>query len=246
MIKKKYKITFPEAIVFDCYKTLFENSEEDWIKMFENIVQELHLPIAKEELWRRWKSYEVNFRKNRTNINYPEKDPVFKSYRQAWAECFLKVFEDIEIKADHFYAAEKAVIHMSNRPIFPETEAALANLGNTVKLGLFSNADEDSLNPLLKNSFLKFDQILSSEKARVYKPSPYAFRRIYKELNVEPKRAWYIGDHLYDDVTGSRHVGSTSIWINRDTVEYDTEIKPDIVIKDLMEVSELLNNTPEI
>ena len=47
-------------------------------------------------------------------------------------------------------------------------------------------------------------------------------------------------------MTGARHVGSTSIWINRDTVEYDSEIKPDIVIKDLMEVSELLNNAPEI
>ena len=246
MIKKKYKIAFPEAIVFDCYKTLFENSEEDWIKMFEDIVKELHLSITKEELWCRWKTYEINFRKNRTNINYPENDPIFKTYRQAWAECFFNVFEDIEIKADHFYAAEKAVIHMSNRPIFPETKEAVANLGHNVKIGLFSNADEDSLNPLLKNSCLKFDKVLSSEKARVYKPSPYAFRRIYKELNVDPKRAWYVGDHPYDDVTGAQHVGSTSIWINRYEVAYDTEIKPDIVIKDLMEVSELLNNTPEI
>ena len=81
MIKKKSKITFPDAIVFDCYKTLFANYEEDWIKMFENIVKELNLPITKEELWSRWKKYEVNFRKNRTNINYPERDPIFKSYR---------------------------------------------------------------------------------------------------------------------------------------------------------------------
>ena len=48
----------PDAIIFDVYDTLFENSVDRWQAAFAEIVGEQGLPISGEELWRRWKEFE--------------------------------------------------------------------------------------------------------------------------------------------------------------------------------------------
>ena len=235
-------LSYPEAIVFDCYKTLFENSTSDWITTFNKIINDLNLNISKENLWEKWKFHEVNFRKSRTNLEDPLKSPKFISYRTAWTDCFRITFDELHIKSNYKHAGEIAAQHMSNSPIFPETKFTINELSNKVKLGIFSNADEEGLQPLIKNSGLKFDEILSSEKAQVYKPSPSAFLKIYNSLEVEPKNAWYVGDHLFDDILGAHSVGSTAIWINRNNSKIKkNEEKPDIIISELNELCKILD-----
>ena len=98
-----------------------------------------------------------------------------------------------------------------------------------------------TLQPLIKNSGLKFDKIISSEKAKVYKPSSKAFLHIYKKLNVKPENVWYVGDHLYDDILGAHSVGSTAVWINRKKSKVKTtDEKPDIIIEQLTEICKIL------
>ena len=156
MNQKLLNLKYPQAIVFDCYGTLFENSTEDWIITFGEIIKDLHLDISKENLWGKWKFYEVNFRKNRTNIKNFEKSPKFINYREAWTDCFKKVFNDLNINSDHLKAGFLSSMHMTNRPIFPETLSAISQLYGKVKLGIFSNADEEGLQPLIKNSINKY------------------------------------------------------------------------------------------
>ena len=90
-------LSYPEAIVFDCYKTLFENSTSDWITTFNKIINDLNLNISKEKLWEKWKFHEVNFRKSRTNLEDPVKSPKFISYRTAWTDCFRITFDELHI-----------------------------------------------------------------------------------------------------------------------------------------------------
>ena len=241
MEQKLLNLKYPQAIVFDCYETLFENSTKDWIITFGEIIKDLHLDIPKENLWEKWKFHEVNFRKSRTNIENFEKSPKFINYRQAWTDCFKKVFNDLNINSHHLRAGFLASMHMTNRPVFPETLTAIPKLYGKVKLGIFSNADEEGLQPLIKNSGLKFDKIISSEKAKVYKPSSKAFLHIYKKLNVKPENVWYVGDHLYDDILGAHSVGSTAVWINRKKSKVKTtDEKPDIIIEQLTEICKIL------
>ena len=49
MEQKLLNLKYPQAIVFDCYETLFENSTEDWIITFGEIIKDLHLDISKRE-----------------------------------------------------------------------------------------------------------------------------------------------------------------------------------------------------
>lgn len=232
----------PEAIAFDCYKTLFDNSHDDWKLTFGEIIEAQTLPLDAEEFWTRWRTYEVNFRKIRTDLGRPYNSPPFKSYRTAWTECFQNVFDDLELDADAGAAGERAALHMTDRPIFHETVEALNLLKGRVKLGVFSNADDEGLRPLLSNAGLEFDFIASSESAQVYKPALAAFEHLYAGLETDPAKVWYVGDQLFDDVLGGFRSGATTVWINRNNDPVDREPEPDIEITDLRELSEVLEH----
>ncbi|MCZ6539836.1 MAG: HAD family hydrolase [Chloroflexi bacterium] len=236
----------PEAIAFDCYRTLFDNSHDDWKQTFGEIIEAQDLPLDSEELWTRWRKYEVNFRKVRTDLGRPYNSPPFKSYRQAWTECFQNVFDDLDLgpgtRADAAAAGDRAAMHMTDRPIFPDTLEALDLLKGRVKLGVFSNADDDGLRPLLANAGLEFDFVASSESAQVYKPALAAFEHLFKGLETGPEKTWYVGDELFDDVLGGYRAGATTVWINRNGAEVDREPEPDIEITDLRELSEILEH----
>ena len=230
----------PRAMAFDCYRTLFTNDHADWRAMFREIVRGQGLPVDNEELWTRWRRYEVQFRQDRTVLDDPASSPAFKSYEKAWTECFERVFADLGFDGDAAAAGAMCVRHLGTRPIFPETVEALKALKGRVKLGVFSNADDASLRPLLRTTGLTFDAIESSESTQVYKPARAAFDRILSALGVPAGEAWYVGDHLYDDVVGAHGAGITSVWINRNGENADGDVLPDIEIKSLLELPELV------
>ena len=233
----------PEAIAFDCYDTLFANNHDDWKVAFGDIIEAQKLPLTADEFWTHWRKYEVNFRKVRTDLGRPYDSPLFKSYRQAWTECFQQVFDDLGLdSADSNAAGDRASLHMTDRTVFPETVEALNLLKGRVKLGVFSNADDEGLLPLLASEGLEFDFIASSQSAQVYKPALAAFEYLYAGLETDPKKIWYVGDKLFDDVLGGYRSGATTVWINRNGEEVDREPEPDIEINDLREISEVLRH----
>jgi 2-haloacid dehalogenase len=234
--------SLPEAIAFDCYDTLFLNNHDGWRSSFQDIIDAQNVPLDRAEFWTRWRKYEVNFRKIRTDLGRPYNSPPFKSYRQAWTECFQQVFDDIEFDGDANLAGDRAALHMTDRPIFPETVEALNMLKGRVKLGVFSNADDEGVRPLLTNAGLEFDFVGSSQSAQVYKPALAAFEYLYKGLDTEPSKIWYVGDKLFDDVLGGYRSGATTVWINRNEEPVDREPEPDIEITDLRELSGILEH----
>ncbi len=133
----------PKAIGFDCYKTLFSNSEDGWIELFKEIIFKQKIPLSPENFWKKWKNYEVDFRKNRTDLGRPSNSPKFKTYQEAWTICFEKVFDDINFNGDFVEAGFMSSEHMSQKPIFEETVEVLEKLSKNYKIGLFSNADHD-------------------------------------------------------------------------------------------------------
>lgn len=230
----------PKAIIFDVYDTLFANSVGRWHDAFGAIAREQELGISGRELWDRWKRYEVEFRANRTNLVSPQDNPPFKSYEQAWGDCFEKVFAEDGIRGDAAWAARRSVEHMSRRDPFAETGEAIPVLAERVRIGIFSNADDGFLRPLLQRASLPIQIVESSESARVYKPHPRAFQHILAKLDLAPDEAWYVGDHPFDDILGAKSVGMGAVWINRSRSPFKGEVAPDLEIHDLRQLVGLL------
>ena len=218
------------AVIFDMYETLVRNSAALWVQTFDQICQEQGIPLTGQELWDRWKRLELQFRNDRHEPPYP-----FKSYEQAWRECFERVFQELG-KGDAAAAARLSVRDQARRNVYPESAEVIASVrrADHLRLGLLSNADNDALYPLLRLHGLEFDAILCSEEARAYKPDARAFHRIVGILEVAPDECLYVGDSQYDDVMGAHEVGMKTAWVNRQDAPLDPGLPaPDYQVDNL-------------
>jgi 2-haloalkanoic acid dehalogenase type II len=207
-------ISRPEVIAFDCYRTLLANDPADWESMFGEITSTQRLSIAPSELWTSWKRYEVRFRAERLAPALDGRLPPFRSYRQAWTECFVSAFSELGVKADPDAAAARCIAHMAGRPALPATPAVLAALAGRCRLAVLSNADDAFLLPAISRLGVRFEAVVSSEAAGTYKPAPSVFAALTRRLGLAPRDIWFVGDHLNEDVRGSQAAGMTAIWVN--------------------------------
>ena len=229
------------TVIFDMYETLAENNTGLWKDTFREICSVQGLAVNPEYLYQEWKSLEMVFRKERQNLEEPENSPPFKSYEQAWRECFSHVFARLGLEGDAPAAANHTIRDMGRREPYQDALDAMPALQAGWRTGILSNADDDYLLPLLNHIGWKFEAVLSSEGARAYKPLPAPFRQIMDRLGIGPDEAIYVGDTLYDDVVGAKGVGMRAAWINRHGASLDPQyLNPDYEIRSLNELPEIL------
>ena len=229
------------TVVFDVYETLAYNNTGLWIQTFREICLTQGLIVDSVVLYRDWKELELGFRRDRLNLEEPEKSPPFKSYEEAWRDCFVGVFDKLHIRGDAAAAAKKTIVDMGLRDAYPDALEAIPVIQARWMTGILSNADDGYLHPLLDRIGWKFPVALSSEGVAAYKPLPAAFERVLADLGVSAEEALFVGDTLYDDIQGAKGVGMRSAWINRDGAPHDPEMpEPDYEIRSLTELPEVL------
>jgi len=236
------KINTPSIIIFDCFETIVENDRKSWIDLFKVFVKENNWEISPQILWDTWKSEEVLFRKVRTNLENLSLNPNFKTYEEAWANCFNKVLFELKLEGNPSVLAKRCIKNMGKNSPYMDSNEYLNKLSQHCKLGVISNADNDFLYPVLEKIELKFDFILSSESAKLYKPDPRIFLKFIAENNLDPQDCWYVGDKEYDDVLGSSSVGMKPFLIDRSVYNEIKEEKNMVRISNLIQLYEILIN----
>lgn len=228
------------TVIFDMYETLVQNPHSLWRVGFQGIIQEQYLETNPDLLWEQWAPGETEFRNSRVKPGVP-----FRSYYQAWRDCFIRAFDNLELDGDADAAASSFIRYISQRDPYPETVEALMALQTRWRTALLSNADDDYLLPNLDLLGVEFEAVLSSEKARVYKPLPELFHKMLDTLNVTPGESIYVGDRQLEDVQGPKEVGIHPVWINRSAMPPDPNLpEPAYQISSLLELPGLLGNWP--
>jgi HAD superfamily hydrolase (TIGR01549 family) len=121
----------------------------------------------------------------------------------------------------------------------------LQKLWGEYKLGLISNFNIPECGRQLLDRFglsKFFDLIVISGEVNQRKPSSKIFERALNALNVNPSKAVFIGDMLDLDIIGPRNVGMKTILIERRFSEDHVEVKPDKVVKSLVELFDVLDD----
>jgi len=207
------------TVIFDMYETLVENHHDQWRATFSQIIQDQSLDVDTETLWQAWLSRGRGFRDSR---NAP--GAMFQTYFQRWRASFAGAFQELSLAGDAEAACHKSFGDLSQRPAFPETRESLASLRTRCRIALLSNADEDYLRPNLKLLGVEFEQVLSSEEARCYKPNPGLFLEMLRRLGVTPEECLYVGDRQLEDVKGAGGVGMGTVWLNRSGAPLNPEL----------------------
>jgi 2-haloacid dehalogenase len=104
---------------------------------------------------------------------------------------------------------------LANWQPFPDTVAALRKLKSRYQLAIVSNVDDDLFARTAPKLEVKFDQIITAQQARAYKPSLKIFKLAQERIGVVPERWLHVGQSVYHDVVPAKSLGITTVWVNR-------------------------------
>lgn len=236
------------AIAFDCYGTLVDFGDQHFIDLMDVVALRHELGIEGKQLFDRWlqQSKEVWRARGRDPENPtggPE--PEFGTYDELWTDQFERTFHELELRGDAKGAYALMVEHLQAAPPYAETREVIETLRSRYPLCVLSNADDSWLQACLGAADLQFDQIVSSESARSYKPRARIFHATAELLGVQPHELLYVGDSPIADVLGARNAGLPVAWLNRYGAKLpDTLPAPDLEITDLWGLLPMLTYPP--
>ncbi len=149
---------------------------------------------------------------------------------------------DLAVKIADTYTTERE----KGSSLAPLTEEVLKDLRRRgIKLGLVTNGASDTQRAKINKYNLAplFDYILIEGEFEYGKPDERVFRHVLGKLNVEPARAWMVGDNLEFDIAPCRSLGIFSLWVNGSTDDAKPVdgICPDVTIKSIAEIPGLLD-----
>jgi 2-haloacid dehalogenase len=130
-------------------------------------------------------------------------------------------------------------------PPFSDTVAALRRLASRYRLAIISNIDDDLFATTLPKLGVPFEQVVTAQQARAYKPSLSVFKLAEKRLGV-PREHWlHVGQSIYHDVLPAQSLGLATVWVNRPSPRAGigavkaAEGKPDLEVSDLKTLADL-------
>ncbi len=216
-----------KVIIFDAYGTLFDvNSAAE---------------KCKKKIGDKWEPFANYWRT--LQLEYTWLRSIMKRH-----EDFLQVTEDSLDKSMKIFNLD---ISMKNElldlyqklSVFPEVKDTLKNLKEKkYKLAILSNGTPSLINKLVSSNNLRniFDDLLSVEDVKTYKPHPNVYNLVIKKYQIEKYEAAYLSANTWD-VSAAGNFGYNAVWINRNNDIFDNlDYKPRNEIKNLKELINIL------
>jgi 2-haloacid dehalogenase len=216
-----------EALTFDCYGTLI-----DW---------ESGLVAALQSIL---KSHGHSLNDRQILDIYGELEPKaqypYRRYRQVLAQVVRGFGDRLGFPVANVEAESLAESLKDWRP-FPDTRAALGMLRTRYKLAIISNTDDDLFAATARHLGVKFDEVITAEQAKAYKPSTAPFLLALERLGLPPERVLHCGQSIYHDVLPAKSLKLATVLVYRRGfgATRPTEGKPDLEVPDLETLASL-------
>jgi 2-haloacid dehalogenase len=98
---------------------------------------------------------------------------------------------------------------------FPDTVGALRRLKTRYKLAVISNIDDDLFALTAPKLGVTFDDVITAQQARCYKPCKKIFQIARERVRVGPPQWLHVGQSVYHDVIPAQSLGISTVWVNR-------------------------------
>jgi 2-haloalkanoic acid dehalogenase type II len=220
-----------EAVALDAYGTLINLTDPDFIVIMAEICDRQGLQADAADIWRRFLRAAYLMRAENHH------QPVFKHYGTAWADQFRRVFRRLHLDGDPVAASLYLKGKLAAAPAFEEAYTVIDALRPHYRLAVLSNSDDDFLTACLERNGLRFEAVVTSERARALKPDPAIFLHLARQMELPPERILYAGDNPVPDVLGPRQAGMKAAWINRSGRRRPRRVPPpDLRLRSLSEL----------
>jgi len=208
----------PEAFVFDAYGTLYDvhsvaaRCESAW-------------PGKGAQLSQLWRAKQLEYTWQRSLMQ--RYAPFSTVTREALAYSCEAL--QLELSVAQMEALMSEYLSLS---LYPDVVQTVQNLNS--KKAILSNGSPDILLPLVKNSGLELDAVISVDELKVFKPAPEVYELAVKKLGT--KDIGFVSSNCWDAI-GAKSYGFQVYWINRAGAPVDRiGFKPDRVLRSLDEI----------
>lgn len=190
-----------DVLTFDCYGTLI-----DWETGILAALRTAHpegWPAKDEELLEQFAIHEAAAERG-----------DYRLYRDVLGRTLRGIGNDfgVDVTDD---AARRFADSVGDWPEFPDSTAALRRLGQRFKLAVITNCDNDLFAASNERLDVRFDWIITAEKARSYKPSVRNFELAFATIPTPREQILHVAQSLYHDHVPAKSLGMTTVWIDR-------------------------------
>jgi 2-haloacid dehalogenase len=221
-------LTVPKAITFDCYGTLI-----DWESAIQQFFAEsLELKgfgnVDPQTLQTEWEEIQFQYIQEK-----------YRPYRQVLRDTLKMVFNNYRIPTNNEECDEFADSMGYWKP-FPDTRDAILELQKLVKVALITNTDNSIIQQTEQTIGVKFDEIITAEQARAYKPSHKGFLLARERLGLPVSDIWHAGFGFKYDIVPATELGYTTVWVNRQGQARPVHVKETFLVGDMRTLAYLI------
>lgn len=122
---------------------------------------------------------------------------------------------------------------------WPDTVESLRRLKSRFKLAIVSNVDDDLFAGTRPRLEVEFDEVITAEQARAYKPSRRIFELALERTGANRDQILHVGQSVFHDVIPAQALGVSAVWVNRPSARAGVGAVKKAVAKPDLEVSDL-------
>lgn len=132
-------------------------------------------------------------------------------------------------------------------PIFEDTPRALQMLARKFKLCVVSNVDLDLFVKTNERLGVKFQEIVTADQVKSYKPGLLHFKEALRRLALAPSQVVHVAQSLYHDHVPAQSMGLATVWIDRragragGATPAAPTVKPDFIYHSLEEFAKAVS-----
>lgn len=167
--------------------------------------------------------------------------PILRSHKKSIDDSrLLELYGDLEMRAEQPYQRYRDVLKAVVRGFgdalgfvptpeeqnslpdsvgdwnpWPDTVESLKKLQTRYKLAIVSNVDDELFAKTAPKLGVVFDQVITAEQARCYKPGKQIFQLALERIAMHPSLVLHVGQSIYHDVIPAKALGMDTVWVNR-------------------------------
>jgi 2-haloacid dehalogenase len=216
------------TLSFDCYGTLI-----DWRRGVAEAARSIPA-LRNADLARLVADRELIEREIELGPYLPYGEVVARSIGEAARA------QDLELSTDE---ARAFAASQASWPPFEEARQVLAILAERWQLVILSNVEDEVLRASVRLLGAPFEELVTAEQLRSYKPKPAHFEAALARLGIEKQNLLHVACSLYHDVRPARALGIATAWVDRDGEGVPADLDPQLVVPDLASLARALGCT---
>lgn len=100
-------------------------------------------------------------------------------------------------------------------------------------LAILSNVTIDGLRASVRRLGAPFDQLITAEDLRSYKPAPPHWAALQSAFRIGPAQQLHVAGSIAHDIRPARALGVPAVWVNRWDEQRPDDVRPTLTVADL-------------